>query len=44
MGWIEDPAARDRAREAAGRLARPHAARDIARRVLEACGASAPRS
>lgn len=32
--WLADPAARERVREAAGRLARPNAARDIAQRVL----------
>ena len=41
--WVGDPAARERASEAAARLARPHAAREIARRVLEACGAGAGR-
>jgi processive 1,2-diacylglycerol beta-glucosyltransferase len=34
--WLADPAARERVRENAGRLARPHAAETIARRVLEA--------
>ena len=38
--WLADPAARERAREAAGRLAKPLAAETIARRVLE--GAMAP--
>ncbi len=34
--WITDPAARDAARQAAARLAAPHASETIARRVLEA--------
>jgi processive 1,2-diacylglycerol beta-glucosyltransferase len=34
--WLADPAVRERVRENAGRLARPHAAEVIARRVLEA--------
>ena len=34
--WLDDPAERERVRENAGRLARPHAAETIARRVLEA--------
>jgi processive 1,2-diacylglycerol beta-glucosyltransferase len=34
--WITDPAERARVRDAAGRLARPHAAETIATRVLEA--------
>ena len=34
--WITDPAERARVREAAGRLAHPHAAETIARRVLDA--------
>jgi processive 1,2-diacylglycerol beta-glucosyltransferase len=34
--WLADPAARDRAREAEGRLAAPAAAINVARRVLEA--------
>jgi processive 1,2-diacylglycerol beta-glucosyltransferase len=38
--WLADPAARDEARAAAGRLAKPAAAETIARRVLE--GARAP--
>ena len=38
--WLAEPAARERAREAAGRLAKPHAAETIARRVLE--GVAAP--
>jgi processive 1,2-diacylglycerol beta-glucosyltransferase len=33
--WLDDPAALARAREAAARLARPRAAEEIARRVLE---------
>jgi processive 1,2-diacylglycerol beta-glucosyltransferase len=33
--WLSDPAALARARESAARLARPRAAEDIARRVLE---------
>ncbi len=33
--WLSDPAARERVREAAARLAAPHAADTIARRVLE---------
>jgi processive 1,2-diacylglycerol beta-glucosyltransferase len=33
--WLSDPAARERVRENAARLARPHAAEIIARRVLE---------
>jgi len=33
--WIADPAARERARAAAERLARPRAAETVARRVLE---------
>jgi len=33
--WLGDPAARERAREAAGRLAKPQAAETIARRVVE---------
>ena len=33
--WLEDPAAREAARQAAGRIARPEAAATIARRVLE---------
>ncbi|MCC6650383.1 MAG: glycosyltransferase [Candidatus Eisenbacteria bacterium] len=36
--WLGDPAARERVRENAGRLAHPDAAADIARRVLEAIG------
>lgn len=36
--WLADPAARERVRENAGRLAHPDAAADIARRVLEAIG------
>lgn len=36
--WLNDPAARERVRENAGRLAHPDAAADIARRVLEAIG------
>ena len=36
--WLADPAALARARESAARLARPQAAEDIARRVLEAIG------
>ena len=42
--WLDDPAARERAREAAGQLARPQAAETVARRVLEgaAAGAGAP--
>jgi processive 1,2-diacylglycerol beta-glucosyltransferase len=38
--WLADPAAREQARAAAGRLAKPAAAETIARRVLE--GARAP--
>jgi processive 1,2-diacylglycerol beta-glucosyltransferase len=33
--WLEDPASRERVREAAGRLARPRASENIARQVLE---------
>jgi len=39
--WLADPAALARARESAARLARPQAAEDIARRVLEAIGREA---
>jgi processive 1,2-diacylglycerol beta-glucosyltransferase len=42
--WLSDPAARERVREAAGRLARPNAAASIARRVLEDIGATVARS
>jgi len=40
--WLADPAARERAREAAGRLANPLAADTIARRVLEGAHAAEP--
>jgi UDP-N-acetylglucosamine:LPS N-acetylglucosamine transferase len=33
--WLADPAARERVREAAARIARPKAAETIARRVIE---------
>ena len=36
--WLADPAALERARASAARLARPDAAADIARRVLESIG------
>ena len=36
--WLTDPAALERARASAARLARPEAATDIARRVLESIG------
>jgi processive 1,2-diacylglycerol beta-glucosyltransferase len=36
--WLADPAALERARASSARLARPHAAADIARRVLESIG------
>ena len=36
--WLGDPAALERARASSARLARPHAAADIARRVLESIG------
>lgn len=36
--WLTDPAALERARASSARLARPHAAADIARRVLESIG------
>jgi len=39
--WLGDPATRERIRENAGRLARPHAAETIARRVLAALPAAA---
>ncbi|TMQ64858.1 MAG: glycosyltransferase [Candidatus Eisenbacteria bacterium] len=42
--WLSDPAARERVRQAASRLARPHAAETIAERVLEAIPAAARRS
>ena len=42
--WLADPEARERVREAAGRLARPHAAATIARRVLEDTGVAVARS
>ena len=42
--WITDPEARERAREAAGRLAKPNAALDIARRVLAEIPAAARRA
>jgi processive 1,2-diacylglycerol beta-glucosyltransferase len=42
--WLSDAAARERVREAAGRLARPNAAASIARRVLEDIGATVARS
>jgi processive 1,2-diacylglycerol beta-glucosyltransferase len=42
--WITDPEARERAREAAGRLAKPNAALDIARRVLAEIPAAARKS
>ena len=42
--WLADPAARERVREAAGRLAHPDAAEQVARRVLEALPARASRS
>jgi len=38
--WLADPSARERAREAAGRLAKPQAAETIARRVLEGARAA----
>lgn len=43
-GWLADPAQREKVRECAGRLARPTAAADIARRVLEALVPSAQRA
>jgi processive 1,2-diacylglycerol beta-glucosyltransferase len=42
-GWLADPGTRERVHENALRLARPHAAEVIARRVLEAVTASASR-
>jgi processive 1,2-diacylglycerol beta-glucosyltransferase len=42
--WIADPAARERAREHAARLAAPRAAETIARRVLESLPAAVRRS
>lgn len=39
--WLDDPAALRRAQENCARLARPHAARDIATRVLESVRESA---
>ena len=36
--WLGDPAALERARASAAKLARPHAADDIAKRVLESLG------
>ena len=41
--WLADPAARERVREAAGRIAKPHAAESIAERVLEQAAESAGR-
>ena len=41
--WLADPAARERAREAAGRLAHPDAAERIASRVLDALPVQAGR-
>jgi processive 1,2-diacylglycerol beta-glucosyltransferase len=43
-GWLADPVRREKVRECAGRLARPNAAADIARRVLEALIPSAQRA
>jgi processive 1,2-diacylglycerol beta-glucosyltransferase len=40
-GWLRDPESRERVRAAASRLARPDAARSIARRVLEQIPAQA---
>lgn len=42
--WLADPAARERVRENAGRLARPEAAETIARRVLDAVPSRAART
>jgi processive 1,2-diacylglycerol beta-glucosyltransferase len=42
--WLADPAARERVRENAGRLARPLAAETIARRVLDACASPSART
>jgi len=42
--WIADPEARARVRESAARLAMPHAAETIARRVLAEIGAARQRS
>ena len=42
--WLSDTEARGRAREAAGRLAQPHAAERIARHVLESMVIAASRS
>jgi processive 1,2-diacylglycerol beta-glucosyltransferase len=39
--WLSSSAERERAREAAVRLARPHAAQAVAERVLEGCGTRA---
>jgi processive 1,2-diacylglycerol beta-glucosyltransferase len=41
--WLTEPATRERVREAAGRLAAPHAAETIARCVLERTSAAAGR-
>ncbi len=41
--WLTDPAALERARASAERLARPNAAADIARRVLESIGRASRR-
>ena len=41
--WLGDPAALERARASAARLARPDAAADIARRVLESIGRASRR-
>ncbi len=43
-GWLADPAARERVREAAAKLARPDAADRIARRVLESVPVALGRS
>jgi UDP-N-acetylglucosamine:LPS N-acetylglucosamine transferase len=42
--WLSDPAARERARESAGRLGAPQAAETIARRVLAAIPAGSERT
>ncbi len=41
--WLSDPAALERARASAARLARPQAAADIARKVLESIGRAGDR-